>query len=212
MQGSVLGALGLPEDGHYLQGEEIDRLWEERVKLVVIDDEGQEAASGEHDRNDDGVLDEEDVMIAMDEVKGTDDLPSLLAVYQRADGDSVGAYAIPVYGKGLWGPISGYIALNPDAETVLGATFFAPKETPGLGAEIVEPPFEDQWAGKKIVDSSGTIKPIRVLKAGATCTVDPSMCVDGVSGATITTRGANQMVARGIECYQPYFDGIRGAR
>ena len=211
-RGAVLGSLGLPEDGHAMEGEEIDRLWEERVTLVVIDGEGHVVNSEKADLNGDGITDEADLVLAMEQVKGTDRSPALLAVYQRVDDDRVAAYAFPVYGKGLWGPISGYISLEPDGETVKGATFFAPKETPGLGAEITEPPFQDQWAGKKIADADGNAKPIKVLKAGAVCKGDEIFCVDGVSGATITTRGADQMVKLGIECYHPYFDSIRGTR
>ena len=70
-------------------------------------------------------------------------------------------------GKGLWGPIWGYIALEGDMNTVYGASFGHKGETPGLGAEINTEEFQKQFVGKKIFDNSGKFVSVKVVKGGA---------------------------------------------
>ena len=74
-------------------------------------------------------------------------------------------YVVPLRGKGLWGPVWGYLALESDGNTVVGATFGHKSETPGLGAEITTPIFTDQFPGKKISEA-GVFQSISVVKAG----------------------------------------------
>ena len=95
---------------------------------------------------------------------------------------------------------------------VTGVTFFAPKETPGLGAEIQSNKFKDQWVGKKVVDSAGKGKTIHVVKGDADvlCPGETDWCVDGVSGATITSRGVDAMVAQSLNRYDNYLVKLRG--
>ena len=78
-----------------------------------------------------------------------------------------GYYVIPVRGKGLWGPIWGYIALEGDMNTVYGASFGHKGETPGLGAEIETEIFQKQFTGKKILDDEGKFVSVKVVKGGA---------------------------------------------
>ncbi len=59
---------------------------------------------------------------------------------------------IPLRGVGLWGPVWGNIALKSDFNTVVGVTFSHKSETPGLGAEIETPAFENQFPGKELFD------------------------------------------------------------
>lgn len=212
LQGNILGALGLPEDGHKLSGEEIDKLWEERVEFRAVDASGKILEGAGGDKDGDGDCDPDDAKLALAAVKGTDKAPEVLGLYIRKDGQSDGMLAVPVNGKGLWGPISGYVALDPAARQVTGVTFFAPKETPGLGAEIMADKFKSQWSGKKIVDASGSAKTVHVVKgeAATLCPGDVDHCVDGVSGATITSRGVDQMVEQAIGWYDPYLKQLRG--
>ncbi len=200
-QKDVLAAVGLPEDDKPLTGPDIDTLYAERVKIVIVDRDGKV--------HEDKSLD--DAKAALTAVKGTADAPEYLAVYERIDGDKVGAIAIPLYGRGLWGPISGFVALGADASTVTGSVFFAPAETPGLGFEITSDWFEDQWKGKSLVDSAGASKPVKVVKGKASemCADDPTHCVDGVTGATLTCRGVTEMVGQGVRFYEPYLRGLR---
>lgn len=105
-------------------------------------------------------------------------------------------YVIPLRGKGLWGPIWGYISILEDGNTVYGTTFDHQGETPGLGAEIATEQFQDQFAGKQIMED-GQFVSIRVVKGGATGTHQ----VDGISGGTITSDGVDDMLD---ECLRSY--------
>lgn len=124
-----------------------------------------------------------------------------LFVCKKEDGSL--NYIIPLVGKGLWGPIWGYIAIGNDKTTCTGASFDHKTETPGLGAEISTPAFENPFVGKKIFDASGNFTSIRVVKGG-TSDDDPHG-VDAISGGTITSMGLNEMVYRTLAIYEPYF-------
>lgn len=207
---NILAALGLPEDGSVPDGPTIDKLWAERIEQRFVTPTGQQAGK-ELDQDGDGDLDQKDLDLALD-VAGLDGTPAVLGVYVRKDGPSDAALALPMSGKGLWGPVSGYLAIDPKATTVTGVTFFAPAETPGLGAEIMEPPFKNQWIGKKIVDGTNKTKPVRVVKGKAAdlCPGDLDHCVDGVSGATLTIRGVDKMVVSALGWYDPFLSNLRG--
>ena len=111
-------------------------------------------------------------------------------------------YIIPLVGKGLWGPIWGYIALEEDKNTVAGASFDHKGETPGLGAEINQGWFQEPFVGKKIFDESGEYKSIRVIKGGAP--EGDKHGVDAISGGTITGNGVSEMLVRTLKTYEPY--------
>jgi Na+-transporting NADH:ubiquinone oxidoreductase subunit C len=113
-------------------------------------------------------------------------------------------YIIPMRGKGLWGPVWGYLALERDGNTVVGATFDHKSETPGLGAEITTPMFTDQFPGKKISEA-GMFKSISVVKAGTSA---GDYAVDGISGGTITSNGVNDMLTDCLAPYAEYFKNI----
>jgi Na+-transporting NADH:ubiquinone oxidoreductase subunit C len=117
--------------------------------------------------------------------------------------DGASYYVIPVRGKGLWGPIWGYIALQGDRNTVYGASFGHKGETPGLGAEIDTEAFQQQFAGKKIFDASGKFASVKVVKGGAA--PEDLHGVDAISGGTITSNGVTEMLQRTLSSYVPYF-------
>lgn len=112
-------------------------------------------------------------------------------------------YVIPVRGKGLWGPIWGYISLEGDMNSIYGASFGHKSETPGLGAEIETQKFQQQFIGKKIFDESGNFVSVKVVKGGAA--PNDIHGVDAVSGATITSNGVTEMFKRTLNNYIPYF-------
>jgi Na+-transporting NADH:ubiquinone oxidoreductase subunit C len=121
-----------------------------------------------------------------------------------AEKDGETFYIVPMRGKGLWGPVWGYLALESDGNTVVGATFDHKSETPGLGAEITTPMFTDQFPGKKISEA-GMFQSISVVKAG---TSNGDYMVDGISGGTITSNGVNDMLADCLAPYASYFKNI----
>lgn len=105
-----------------------------------------------------------------------------------------GGYVLPIYGKGLWGTVYGFLSLEEDAETVKGITFYDHKETPGLGAEVENPEWQSQWPGKKAYAPDGAVQ--LGVKKGQTPSDSPAAgyTIDGLSGATITTKGVDHMV------------------
>jgi Na+-transporting NADH:ubiquinone oxidoreductase subunit C len=117
--------------------------------------------------------------------------------------DKKSFFIVPIRGKGLWGPIWGYISLESDMNTIYGASFGHKSETPGLGAEIETKKFQQQFIGKKIFDKSGDFVSVTVLKGGAS--PDNMHAVDAISGATITSNGVTEMFKRTLSNYIPYF-------
>jgi Na+-transporting NADH:ubiquinone oxidoreductase subunit C len=119
------------------------------------------------------------------------------------------SYIIPLRGVGLWGPIWGYIAIQDDFNTVYGAFFDHKGETPGLGAEITEIPFQEQFKGKMIYNSSNEFASINVMKSTTKSDIDDSNRVDGVSGGTITSNGVDEMIKNCVEPYLTYFNKLK---
>ncbi len=115
-------------------------------------------------------------------------------------------YIIPLRGKGLWGPIWGFIALEEDLNTVYGAVFDHKAETPGLGAEINQSFFQEPFIGKTIFDGE-TFKSIRVIKGGAP--EGDNYAVDGISGGTITSDGVTDMLLERLNMYLPYIKRVK---
>lgn len=112
-------------------------------------------------------------------------------------------YVIPMVGKGLWGPIWGYIALKEDLNTVFGASFDHKTETPGLGAEINQESFQKQFEGEQIFDNNGNFVSIKVIKGGAK--KEDMHGVDAITGGTITCNGVSEMLERTLNTYMTYF-------
>jgi Na+-transporting NADH:ubiquinone oxidoreductase subunit C len=110
---------------------------------------------------------------------------------------------IPLVGKGLWGPIWGYVALESDYNTIYGANFDHKTETPGLGAEIRESWFSSPFVGKTIYDDSGDLVSVSVVKGSAG--PDNPHAVDGITGGTITSNGVDEMLERTFSVYDAYF-------
>ena len=125
-----------------------------------------------------------------------------LYIFSHTDGKKY--YIIPMRGVGLWGPIWGYISISDDFDTVYGATFDHKSETPGLGAEISEKPFQAQFEGKKIMSGDNFIS-VSVLKPNQKTNYGNEHRVDGISGGTITSSGTDNMLKNCIEPYLVYF-------
>lgn len=120
-------------------------------------------------------------------------VPRLATVYEVKANGKMKSLIIPIQGYGLWSTMYGYIALDADATTVSGITFYEHGETPGLGGEIENPRWQARWKGRVVFNDSGKVT-IRVVK-GATGPVatDPHR-IEGISGATITSRGVSNTV------------------
>lgn len=109
-------------------------------------------------------------------------------------------YILPLYGKGMWDAIGGYLCLNDDKQTIYGAFFSHKGETPGLGAEIATENFQERFTGKTAI-SNGEVK-LAVVKNGK---VKDSTCeVDGVSGGTVTSGCVSVMLQSYLEKYKNF--------
>ena len=111
-------------------------------------------------------------------------------------------YILPLSGKGLWGGIGGYLALDEDKNTIYGVNFNHESETPGLGAKIVEPEFRSQFEGKHIRNAEGAVVSVAVLKAGKHA--EGQEQVDAISGATITSSGVSTMLEVNLAEYEEF--------
>ncbi|MEE9460909.1 MAG: NADH:ubiquinone reductase (Na(+)-transporting) subunit C [Bacteroidales bacterium] len=126
-----------------------------------------------------------------------------LPVFVYVDEDGKEIHILPLQGKGLWGPIWGYISLEEDLTTIYGAIFAHSKETPGLGAEINTDWYQAQYLGKKIFDDAGEFTSVRVVKGGAD--PDDPHAVDAISGGTITSVALQEMMEECLGNYETYF-------
>ncbi|MFL2722261.1 MAG: Na(+)-translocating NADH-quinone reductase subunit C [Gammaproteobacteria bacterium] len=112
----------------------------------------------------------------------------------RDDLKNIDKLILPIRGYGLWGTLFGFIAIESDFNTVSGIEFYEHKETPGLGAEVDNPKWKTSWKGKKIYDDNQVT--LKVIKGKVEDGDTMSMYkVDGLSGATITSRGVSNMVS-----------------
>jgi len=101
---------------------------------------------------------------------------------------------LPVRGYGLWGTLYGFLALEGDGNTVAGLGFYEHKETPGLGGEVDNPRWKSVWVGKEVYDGDDAVA-LHLVK-GAVDRDNPSAKyqIDGLSGATLTSRGVSNLV------------------
>jgi Na+-transporting NADH:ubiquinone oxidoreductase subunit C len=110
---------------------------------------------------------------------------------KRPDSGKIQQIVLPVYGQGLWSTLYGYLAVKSDLSTVQGLTFYEHAETPGLGGEVDNPAWKSQWEGRQIYGPDGEPK-AEVFKG--TAPKDNPYAVDGLSGATITSRGVTNLI------------------
>jgi Na+-transporting NADH:ubiquinone oxidoreductase subunit C len=132
-------------------------------------------------------------------------------VYEVYEGNQLETVVLPVHGKGLWSTLWGLLALQSDANTVVGLSFYEHAETPGLGGEIDNPDWRSLWPGKKLLGANGEYQ-LEVIK-GRVNQQSPEAVhkVDGLSGATITSDGVDNLLRywMGADGYGPYLDQLR---
>lgn len=134
----------------------------------------------------------------------------------NADKAAVDGYVIPVNGYGLWDAIYGYLAIKPDGNSVIGITWYDQKETPGLGANIADPPWQNLFPGKRIFQESASgqtdfkTAPLGVVvvkgKVSEVLGDAPKAksAVDGMAGATLTGNGVTDAYKDVLAPYRPF--------
>ncbi len=170
----------------------VEDLYDQSIKELIISPSGKVI---------EGVL-AKDIELRKEYKKSESDQQLPLYIYEK---DGKKNYIIPLYGAGLWDAISGYVALDESKKTVAGAVFDHVGETPGLGAEITKPWFQDQFKGRSLYDASGKFVSIDVLKGKGNDLSKSNVIVDGMSGATITGDGVEDMIRKGVKSYLAYF-------
>jgi Na+-transporting NADH:ubiquinone oxidoreductase subunit C len=207
---SVLQACWLTEPGQKLSAAEVDEKFS-AINSVVIDlATGADFATGEDAEN----FDEDIVAMvtAPDNASRIQQLPTQVKLYHVMENDKLKMMVLPISGYGLWGTLHGFLALDADLTTIRGITYYSHKETPGLGAEVDNPKWKTLWPGRMAFDESGEIK-IEVIKGVAGTFAEDPHHVDGLSGATITSRWVTNMLHfwLGEQGYAPYFQQLRAS-
>ena len=119
-------------------------------------------------------------------------------------------YIIPISGKGLWSTLKGYFAISQDKNSTMGIVFYEHGETPGLGAEVDKPWFQNQFKidkGKKIFNSNNDLVSISLNKKKNTYNKPHE--VDGITGATVTADGVTKFLKRDLNRYKNFLIGQR---
>jgi Na+-transporting NADH:ubiquinone oxidoreductase subunit C len=198
---NILGAIGVPSERGAVEAKFIDFVKER----VSIDSEGRKVSSMSGAVNAADAADPFNIDVQKDfRSKAPASELNFPLFSCKKEGQDL--YVVPVVGKGLWGPIWGYVALESDMETIYGAVFNHKTETPGLGAEIKEGFFQAPFKGKKI---SKVAPHFAVVKGGAPTT---EYSVDGITGGTITSKGVGEMVDRTMAIYLKYFQSAPKAQ
>jgi len=192
---NILRAAGL-----YREGEDVEQLFQAVDTRIIRLDDGsfvpKEEMNPDKFNQLKAAFDQEtgDTLSKKDDPAGLTRLEKYSLVYLVRREGMVDTIILPIRGKGLWSTMYGYVALSADLSTIKGITFYKHGETPGLGGEIENPDWQEAWRGKKIHDQKGEVS-LRVVKGKATGTPDElSYRLDGISGATLTMNGVNNLL------------------
>jgi len=215
---NVLLAAGF-SDAKQLSSAEVDEKFETSIERVLIDlDTGESPDSSIVDAETYDPREAARISELSDPIEPPTGLGGIkrrekYAFVYRVKGESgaIEKVVLPIYGKGLWSTLYGFIAVSTDATSVEGITFYQHGETPGLGAEIENTKWQDGWKGKQLKDENGEIA-IEVIKGTVNSeSATAKYQVDGLSGATITSSGVSQLVRywMGPHAFGPYLDKLK---
>lgn len=197
---SILRSIDIDVSG--LSSIEVDESYDSHIEEIVIDKKGVVI-------ND---VDLSDIVWVENKGNGStnyileldDDtyINDFLPIYKTNNPDG---YIIPISGKGLWSTMKGYFAIGEDKNSTLGIVFYEHGETPGLGAEVDKPWFQNQFKidkGKKIFDENKNLVSITVNKKKNTDGKKHE--VDGITGATVTSDGVTKFLKRDLDRYKNF--------
>ncbi len=187
--------------------DDVLEIYENRIQSLVVDMEGNVVG----DEVTDDMFIAEQINISKEFRKPPQErVFPVFKFMSEQNPDQVEAYIVPMNGNGLWNEISGFVSLETDLQTIKGVVFDHVGETPGLGARITEGSVQNRYIGKRITDDVGEIVSVQMVKRE---TGDPSIYddyqVDGLSGATMTANGVNDMLKNYFTYYQAYFQKVQ---
>ena len=212
-QRNVLLAAGLASDDESLDAEAVAARSAGITPVVLTLSTGEVAADVDPVGFDQRAasIDSARSAAAPDNVAGVMRLPNEALVYEvRDEAGRVDLVVLPVEGLGLWGTLYGFVALEGDLRTIRGLTFYEHKETPGLGGEVDNPRWKALWPGRLAFDDD--LGPAIAVVKGLAGSVDEApYAVDGLSGATITSRGVTNLLRfwLGPDGFGPYLARLR---
>ncbi len=189
---NIISAAGLDEEGA-----DIAQIYRDSIETRVVDLETGYYSNAVNPESFDQRKTAKDPASSIeiaDDLAGIGRRSRLASVYLVKKGDKVDRLILPVHGKGLWSTLYGFLALDVDMNTIRALSFYQHAETPGLGGEVDNPKWKALWKGKKSYGENGQAR-IEVIKGK----VDGSSAaavhqVDGLSGATITSRGVSNLL------------------
>jgi len=187
--------------------EDILSLYDRRTESLVVNINGEVV-----EKNEEGEpIIAENVNIARQFKKPPEErLYPVFKFMSKENPGQVEAYIFPMYGNGLWNNIWAFLALETDLNTIKGVSFDHVGETPGLGARITSPEIQNRYIGKEIFNDQGELVSVDMRKGERG---DPSLFgeheVDGLSGATLTAKGVNNMLENYFKYYLPYLEKLR---
>jgi len=208
---NILMAAGL-----FTPGDDIDAIFSEKVrpKLVELSTGEYSDAFSPEEYDESKAIKDDSLRVEIPpekDIAGIRIRSKYAVVYEVMDGASLSQVVLPVRGKGLWSTLYGFISIKPDANTVAGLGFYQHGETPGLGGEVDNPKWKQLWKGKKIHDDDWNIE-IKVIKGSVVASRPEAVYeVDGLSGATITSRGVSSLVRYWMsdEAFGPYLNKLK---
>ncbi len=210
---NILSAAGMLPDGKVTR-EKVDEAFK-RIETKVVDLETGNYIAGQENFNARKAAKDPNQSIMMEpkeDIAGIKRRANLAEVYlvNSPEGE-LESVILPVHGYGLWSTLYGFLALETDLNTVIGLGFYEHAETPGLGGEVDNPKWKAIWPGKQIFLEDKTVG-IKLVK-GAVDSSQPGSeyKVDGLSGATLTSRGVENLIKfwMGNKGYGQYLDKIR---
>ncbi len=207
----------------YEEGIDIEKTYKEKISAQIINlHTGEAIPKAEYDAKcnvEDFNVNEMassskwgEAISSKNDIAGIRRKPKAMVVYTVKDGDEINKYILPIYGKGLWSTLYGFVALDKDLHTIKGFTFYQHGETPGLGGEVDNPNWKKKWIGQQAYDADGNLR-IEVIKGIVDKTSDKAKYqIDGLSGSTLTTRGVNNLVRfwLGENGYAPFLKKLKG--
>ncbi len=193
--------------GLYEEGRAIDELFEQVEAKVVELETGQYVEAPDFDQRKAAKDPEQSIAIpAQRDVAKIQRRARNASVYLVERNGRIDRIILPVHGYGLWSTMYGFVALEPDANTIFGLQFYEQAETAGLGSRVTDPEWVGQFKGKRVYDEEGRPR-IRVLKGQVEAGAPGAQYeVDGISGATLTANGVTNLMQYwlGPEGFKPY--------
>ncbi|MGY6274658.1 Na(+)-translocating NADH-quinone reductase subunit C [Methylomonas sp. MgM2] len=210
MKKNILDVAGLLDEST-----DIDQAFKDRIEAKLVDLATGEYVDGNVDEYDqrkaakDPALSE--AIPADKDVASIRSKPNVAKVFLVKSGDQLQSIILPVSGYGLWSTMYGFLALEADGQTVQSINLYDQGETPGLGGEVVNPNWRALWKGKKVYGENGDVALSLVKGSVDTSRPDAVYRVDGLAGATLTSRGVSNLIQywMGEEGFATYLNKVR---